>query len=299
MDPILRLVQAKAQATRALNRPAPDAKGVIRLPPGLSSRDAARCGLLLLQWQSVRVASGMGSEDTGTRAPRGEMADEMRVMLEIGPKGKKVAAVAPDWPGLERGAKTEEAAMDRLLSYLPRYSRVANLAGLDAEFAASSTIDVVEHYPGNGSTDFWGISFAFSSRDRQDMSSEDLARELTLMQACWTFFDDVRSRVSAQMQQGPRGGGRHRDRIVGHVVHTEQEWAKKLGIAHASWRDADEEGLKAHRDAYCAAIRVFHSQAKMARTWPLRYLIRHTAYHTLDHAWEMEDKDLTRETNLR
>jgi hypothetical protein len=31
----------------------------------------------------------------------------------------------------------------------------------------------------------------------------------------------------------------------------------------------------------------------MARTWPLRYLIRHTAFHTLDHAWEMEDKDLT------
>jgi len=31
----------------------------------------------------------------------------------------------------------------------------------------------------------------------------------------------------------------------------------------------------------------------MARTWPLRFLIRHTAFHTLDHAWEMEDKDLT------
>jgi hypothetical protein len=27
--------------------------------------------------------------------------------------------------------------------------------------------------------------------------------------------------------------------------------------------------------------------------WPLRFLIRHTAFHTLDHAWEMEDKDLT------
>ena len=34
------------------------------------------------------------------------MAKHMRVMLEIGPKGKKVVAVAPDWPGLERGAKT-------------------------------------------------------------------------------------------------------------------------------------------------------------------------------------------------
>jgi hypothetical protein len=31
----------------------------------------------------------------------------------------------------------------------------------------------------------------------------------------------------------------------------------------------------------------------LARTWPLRYLIRHTAFHTLDHTWEMEDKDLT------
>lgn len=39
------------------------------------------------------------------------MANQLRVTLEIGPKGKKVAAVAPDWPGLERGAKTEEAAM--------------------------------------------------------------------------------------------------------------------------------------------------------------------------------------------
>ena len=54
-----------------------------------------------------------------------------------------------------------------------------------------------------------------------------------------------------------------------------------------------EEGLKAYRDAYCNVIRAAHSQDKMARNWPLRYLIRHTAFHTLDHAWEMEDKDLT------
>jgi hypothetical protein len=52
--------------------------------------------------------------------------------------------------------------------------------------------------------------------------------------------------------------------------------------------------VSTHRAAYCNAIRAFHAEGKMARTWPLRYLIRHTAYHTLDHAWEMEDKDLTR-----
>ena len=41
------------------------------------------------------------------------------------------------------------------------------------------------------------------------------------------------------------------------------------------------------------AIRDYHSQGKSAGKWPLRYLIRHTAFHTMDHAWEMEDKDLT------
>src|ERR1019366_5260589 len=112
------------------------------------------------------------------------MANELRLTLEIGPKDKKVVAVAPDWPGLERGAKTGEAAIEKLQSYLPRYAMVAKLAGLDAEFAAITTVDVVEQYPGTGSTDFWGISFAFSSIDRQD-TSEELERELILMQACW------------------------------------------------------------------------------------------------------------------
>ncbi len=221
------------------------------------------------------------------------MAHQLRVMLEIGPKGKKVAAVAPDWPGLERGAKTEEAAIERLQSYLPRYAQVAKLAGMDGEFAAITTVDVVEHYPGNGSTDFWGISFAFSSIDRQDVSSAALERELTLMQACWAFFDDVRLRVSAEMQKGPRGGGRDRDHIAGHTLRVEYEWAAKVGVLIPQDAMLIDEGLQAHRDAYCNAIRTFHSEGKMARTWPLRYLIRHTAYHTLDHAWEMEDKDLT------
>jgi hypothetical protein len=217
----------------------------------------------------------------------------MRVVLEIGPKGKKVAAVAPDWPGLERGAKTEETALERLLTYLPRYAPVATLAGMDVEFAAIAGADVVERYPGVGSTDFWGISFAFSDIDRQAMSREDVDRELTLMRACWAFFDDVRARVSAELQKGPRGGGRDRDRIVRHVVATEQDWAKKLGTPAPEGAMLTDEGLNAHRDAYCQAIRALYAQDKMARTWPLRYFIRHTAYHTLDHAWEMEDKDLT------
>src|SRR5437868_15144076 len=96
----------------------------------------------------------------GTCVLQGEVADEMRVTLEIGPKGKKVVAVAPDWPGLARGAKTGEAAIERLRSYFPRYARVAKLAGMEAAFGATPAVEVVERYPGTGSTDVWGPSVA-------------------------------------------------------------------------------------------------------------------------------------------
>ncbi len=221
------------------------------------------------------------------------MANHIQVTLEIGPRGKKVVAVAPDWPGLSRGATTGQAALERLLSYVPRYAVVAKLAGMASAFPNNAVVDVVEQYPGTGSTDFWGVSFAFSSIDRQAMSSEALERELALMRACWEFFDGVRSRVSAEMQRGPRGGGRDRERIVRHTFAAELDWAKKLEVRTPLEVMLTEEGLNAHRQAYCDAIRALHSQGKIARTWPLRYLIRHTAYHTLDHAWEMEDKDLT------
>lgn len=221
------------------------------------------------------------------------MVDKLRVMLELGPKGKRVVAVAADWPGLSRGAKTGEAALARLQDYLPRYAPVAKLAGMDAAFAASTSVEVVEQYPGTGSTDFWGISFAFSSIDQQAMSVEELERELALMQASWAFFDAVRARVSAEMQKGPRGGGRDRDHIVRHTLVNEQGWAEGLGVRAPEGAVLTADGLKTHREAYCRAIRAYHAEGKTARKWPLRYLIRHTAFHTLDHAWEMEDKDLT------
>lgn len=221
------------------------------------------------------------------------MADALRVLLEIGPKGKKVVAVAPDWPGLERGAKTEDAAVGRLESYLSRYAPVARLAGRDAEFSKHACIEVAGRYPGVGSTDFWGISFAFSDFDRQPMSEEDLDRELGLMRACWAFLDDARARVSPELQKGPRGGGKDRDRVFRHVTVSDQDRGKKLGLKPSEQIPDTPEALRAFRDTFCDTIRAYHAAGKPARTWPLRFLIRHTAYHALDHAWEMEDKDLT------
>jgi hypothetical protein len=65
------------------------------------------------------------------------VTNSLRVTLEIGPNGKKVVAVAPDWPGLARGATTEQAAIERLRSYIPRYAPVAELAGMEARLRPS------------------------------------------------------------------------------------------------------------------------------------------------------------------
>lgn len=221
------------------------------------------------------------------------MADTLRVMIETGKKGKRAVAVAPDWPGLSRGEKTEVAALARLQSYLPRYAPVARFAGLEAEFASIQSPLVVERFAGTGSTDFWGISFALSEIDRGVLTEPELQRELALLCGCWRYFDEARGRVSAELRKGPRGGGWDRDQLVWHTVATELEWGKKLGLPGMTETMPDDTYLREHRDAYVAAIRAYHAQGKLARTWPLRFLIRHTAFHTMDHAWQMEDKDLT------
>ncbi len=215
-------------------------------------------------------------------------------MLEEGPKRKRVVAVAPDWPGLERGGRTEVEALETLEAYLPRYAKVARLARTGPTFASLTKLQVVERYEGIGSTDFWGISFACSRIDRARITADELARQLRLLKACWKAFDGVRARVSAEMRKGPRGGGRDRDRIVQHVLGVEQDWARKVGVRTPG--DAvvtDEQGLAAYRADYAAAILAHHVAGEPARTWPLRFLVRHSAYHVLDHTWEMEDKDLT------
>ena len=130
------------------------------------------------------------------------------------------------------------------------------------------------------------------------MSEAELERKITILRACWTFFDGVAARVSEEMRKGPRGGGRDRHRIVRHTIRTESEdFAKQVGIRIPEEAALSPDGLKQHRTAYIAAMRDYNAGKieKPMRSWTLPFLIRHSAFHTLDHAWEMEDKDLTGE----
>jgi hypothetical protein len=154
----------------------------------------------------------------------------------------------------------------------------------------------VEDKVGTGSTDFWGISFSPSATEPGPMGEAELERGITLLRACWAFFDGVAARVSPEMRKGPRGGGRDRDRIIRHTIRTESEdFAKKVGVRIPEGAALTPDGLRQHREAYVAAMRAYNAGEvkRRMRSWTLPFLIRHSAYHTLDHAWEMEDKDLS------
>ena len=220
----------------------------------------------------------------------------VRTVIERGPKGKRAVAFGIDWPGWSRGAKSPELALETLESYRERYRPVALLAGMDGEFRAAGALEVVEDRVGTGSTDFWGISFSPSATEHGPMKEAQLERGIALVRACWAFFDAVAERVSPEMRKGPRGGGRDRDRIIRHVIRTESEdFAKQVGLRIPEEAALTADGLRQHREAYVVAMRAYNDGkvAKRMRSWTLPFLIRHSAYHTLDHAWEMEDKNLT------
>lgn len=220
----------------------------------------------------------------------------VRTVVQHGPKDKKVATFAIDWPGWSRGAKDPAAALEVLETYRDRYRPVAALAGLEEEFQAAGALEVVEDHVGVGSTDFWGISFAPSSLEQAPMGEEELERKLKLLQAAWRYFDDVAARVSPEMRKGPRGGGRSRDEIIRHALGWERaDLAKRVGVVSDPVVPPTREGLGSHRDEYVAALRTYNAEGRMARgrNWTIALLLRHTAFHVLDHAWEMEDKDLT------
>ena len=220
----------------------------------------------------------------------------VRTIIERGPKGKKAVAFAVDWPGWSRGAKTPDEALATLESYRERYRPVALGAGFGDEFDNGGSLDIVEDRVGPGSTDFWGISFAPSSLERGPMDVTELERKISILQACWAFFDDVAARVSPEMRKGPRGGGRDRDRIISHTIRNEsEEFAKKVGLRVAERAALTPDGLRTYRRAYLEAMRAYQRGEvdRPMRSWTLQFLLRHSAFHTMDHAWEMEDKDLT------
>jgi len=195
-----------------------------------------------------------------------------RVYLEVG--GTRTFASAADWPGWSRSGKTPEAALEALASYAPRYAAIPKLARI--EFPKYATqFEVVEKLEGNATTDFGAPGIPAKGESKPTTNVEH-ARLISLLEACWKYLDRVVAKAPAELRKGPRGGGRDRDKMFQHVLDAELEYGKGIGVR-----------LKApDRKALLAGFRNPKSDGR----WPVAYAIRRTAWHALDHAWEIEDR---------
>jgi hypothetical protein len=206
-----------------------------------------------------------------------------RVYIEVG--SKRVFASAADWPGWCRAAKNEEAALEALASYAPRYAPVPVLAHVAFPAKASESFDVVERLRGDATTDF-GAPGAVAKAESRPLAAKETDRMLALLTGCWTALDRVMARAPQALRKGPRGGGRDRDKMFEHVLGAESAYAHRLGLKLPQPDYRDARAIRAFRKAILEGLRAPGKEASR----PAPYVARRTAWHALDHMWEIEDR---------
>jgi hypothetical protein len=217
------------------------------------------------------------------------------VYLEVGKK--RVFAAAAAWPGWCRSGRDEESALQALVDYGPRYSAAIGRAGSDFTAPADvRELHVVERLPGDATTDF-GAPHIPASTDSRPLEGAELDVLLKLLEACWKAFDAaVKASTATGLRAGPRGGGRDIAGLRQHVMGSDGAYVGQLGgrfRPSGHGLDTDLENVRrAFLEAAAARARgeVPDRGPRGGLRWSPRYAIRRSAWHSLDHAWEIADR---------
>jgi hypothetical protein len=221
------------------------------------------------------------------------MADAIAVYLEEAPK--RTFAGAVDWPGWARSGRTAEEALMTLAAYRDRYAGVLRAVHVRPP-AADAPLEVTEHLGGGSGTEY-GVASAAPKADDRPLEADDVDRLLRFLDAAWGAFDAaVIAARGHELAKGPRGGGRDLATMAAHVVDSERAYVGAVGatapvvpsdplVALAPLHEAARDALRAKARGELADV-----GARGGRRWSGRYFVRRTAWHSLDHAWEIEDR---------
>lgn len=216
------------------------------------------------------------------------------IYLERGEK--RTFAGAIEWPGWCRSGKDEALAVQALLESGPRYAGVVAPSRLGFRLPADAgSFDVVERLRGDAGTDF-GVPSVSPKADDREVDAAELRRLRAILQACWRAFDDaVKGARGRKLAKGPRGGGRPLLSVVKHVLEADGGYLGALGWKYKLERTSPH-GLAPTREAMLEGLAA-SALGEIARTgprggkrWKPRYFVRRSAWHLLDHAWEIEDR---------
>jgi len=214
-----------------------------------------------------------------------------RIAVSMEATPRKTFATAIDWPGWSRSGKTPKLALEALAAAAPRYAAVAELASEQIlARGGAGDFDVIEEAEGGSGTEF-GVPGRVTDADRRPVSATDADRLRRLVAAAWTTFDQVATHAPAELRKGPRGGGRDRDKMIGHVIEADDTYAREIGIRLKPTAPGDRAAIEAMRAAVLDVIGTTSDGAPIAgRRWTPRYAAGRIAWHALDHAWEMENR---------
>lgn len=222
--------------------------------------------------------------------------DLIDVYLERGEK--RVFACAIEWPGWCRSGRSDDEALDTLVAYADRYAHVAKRARVRFRRpGATSELKVAARLKGSHGTDF-GVPGKSPEADARPLHGTELKRHRALLEAAWATFDaTAAAAIGVELRKGPRGGGRDLDKIVTHVLEAEQAYVRELGARSSAPRAGIEERMADVRemaiDQLAAVAGGEKPEPGPRRTrpfWHPRYFVRRSAWHALDHAWEIEDR---------
>jgi hypothetical protein len=224
------------------------------------------------------------------------MPDKVPVYVELG--SKRVFAGALEWPGWSRSGRDEQGALDALVEYAPRYKGALGSAARGFGPPRDvSALEVVERVAGNATTDFGAPSIA-PAMDQGRLDKAGADRLARILRAAWAAFDAAAAAAAgAELRKGPRGGGRDLDAIVSHVVDSDRAYLVRLGGTYRKGRGTPltDEAV----DLREQILETFHVRAggkplpptcASGARWTPQYFVRRSAWHALDHAWEIEDR---------
>jgi hypothetical protein len=220
----------------------------------------------------------------------------MDVYLETGKKRAFTGAL--EWPGWCRSARNEGTALQTLFDYRLRYSQAIQSAQLGFEPPVDlSDFRLVERLEGDGTTDFGAPSIA-PSVDDEPTSEEQLRRFQALLEALWRSFETTaRAAEGKELRKGPRGGGRDLESIIRHVQGAEAAYLSRLGgkVPGGEQGLGLWEGFVPVHQAILATLVLSPDELpatgpRGGKRWTARYFVRRTAWHLLDHLWEIEDR---------
>jgi hypothetical protein len=231
---------------------------------------------------------------------RGEVVAISVLPVYVEEGRRRVFAGALEWPGWCRSGRDEGSALQTLVDYGPRYvDAIGPLVRRLKLPSDVSALRIVERLEGNATTDFGAPAIA-PALDGRPLKSDEREGLAELLRASWSAFNAAADAAShAALRKGPRGGGRELDAIRAHVFEADRAYLSRLGGSYGKSRQAlPADELADLRRTIIDALAFGPSDRKPSKNrrtplWTPRYAVRRSAWHALDHAWEIEDRAAT------